>query len=55
MILIYHCTIGEDNWKVAPIMTATLSCDHRVIDGAVGAQYLQAFKNIVENPLALLL
>eukprot|EP01035_Chromulina_nebulosa_P018209 gene18209-23874_t len=46
---------GEDNWTVAPVLTATLSCDHRVIDGAVGAQYLQAFKTIVENPLALLL
>ena len=44
---------GKD-WKVAPIMTATLSCDHRVIDGAVGATWLQAFKTVVENPVAML-
>lgn len=46
---------GEQPYTVAPVMTCTLSCDHRVVDGAVGAQYLQAFKTIVENPLALLL
>jgi pyruvate dehydrogenase E2 component (dihydrolipoamide acetyltransferase) len=35
-------------------MTVTLSCDHRVIDGAVGAQILAAFKGFVENPAAAL-
>jgi len=30
-----------------------MSCDHRVVDGAVGAQYLAAFKNFVENPVLL--
>eukprot|EP00607_Mallomonas_marina_P010203 CAMPEP_0182422326 /NCGR_PEP_ID=MMETSP1167-20130531/7977_1 /TAXON_ID=2988 /ORGANISM="Mallomonas Sp, Strain CCMP3275" /LENGTH=440 /DNA_ID=CAMNT_0024600293 /DNA_START=259 /DNA_END=1581 /DNA_ORIENTATION=- len=45
---------GEDNWKVAPVMIATLSCDHRVVDGAVGAQYLAAFKSLVENPITML-
>lgn len=44
-----------DNWAVAPSLTATLSCDHRVVDGAVGAQWLAAFKALVENPLALML
>jgi pyruvate dehydrogenase E2 component (dihydrolipoamide acetyltransferase) len=29
---------------VGPVVTATLSCDHRVVDGAVGAQWLAAFK-----------
>jgi pyruvate dehydrogenase E2 component (dihydrolipoamide acetyltransferase) len=36
------------------VMTVTLSVDHRSVDGAVGAQYLQAFKKYIENPAALL-
>ena len=35
-------------------MTATLSCDHRVVDGVLGAELLAAFKANVENPLAML-
>jgi pyruvate dehydrogenase E2 component (dihydrolipoamide acetyltransferase) len=31
----------------------TMSCDHRVIDGAVGAKFLQALRRLVENPLML--
>jgi len=48
---------GEDEeiYKEAVMMTATLSCDHRVVDGAVGAQWLAAFKSHVENPNSLLL
>jgi pyruvate dehydrogenase E2 component (dihydrolipoamide acetyltransferase) len=42
-------------YKEAVMMTATLSCDHRVVDGAVGAQWLSAFKSHVENPTTLLL
>jgi pyruvate dehydrogenase E2 component (dihydrolipoamide acetyltransferase) len=38
----------------ASMMSVTLSCDHRVIDGAVGAQLLAAFKGIVEQPVAML-
>ncbi|MGE0257722.1 MAG: pyruvate dehydrogenase complex dihydrolipoamide acetyltransferase [Alphaproteobacteria bacterium] len=40
---------------VATVMTCTLSCDHRVVDGAVGAQFLAAFKRLVEDPLTMLL
>jgi pyruvate dehydrogenase E2 component (dihydrolipoamide acetyltransferase) len=40
---------------VATMMTCTMSVDHRVVDGALGAQWLQAFKSIVEDPLGLLL
>jgi pyruvate dehydrogenase E2 component (dihydrolipoamide acetyltransferase) len=36
------------------IMRVTMSCDHRVIDGATGAQFLQTFKRILENPLYLI-
>jgi pyruvate dehydrogenase E2 component (dihydrolipoamide acetyltransferase) len=39
---------------VRQIMRVTMSCDHRVIDGATGAQFLQTFKRILENPLLLL-
>ena len=41
--------------SVATVMTCTLSCDHRVVDGAVGAQFLAAFKRLVEDPLTMLL
>ncbi len=40
---------------VANMMTVTLSCDHRVVDGALGAQLLQAFKHYIETPVALAL
>jgi pyruvate dehydrogenase E2 component (dihydrolipoamide acetyltransferase) len=39
----------------ATMMTATLSIDHRVVDGALGARLLQAFKGYIEDPLAMLL
>jgi pyruvate dehydrogenase E2 component (dihydrolipoamide acetyltransferase) len=40
---------------VATVMSCTLSCDHRAVDGAVGAQFLAAFKKFVEDPLTMLL
>jgi len=36
------------------IMKVTLSCDHRVVDGATGAAFLQDFKNLLENPVLML-
>ncbi len=39
----------------AKIMTATLSVDHRVIDGALAAEFLAAFRDIIEEPLVLML
>ena len=41
--------------RVAAMMRVTMSCDHRVVDGAVGAQWLQHFKKFVENPQTMLL
>jgi pyruvate dehydrogenase E2 component (dihydrolipoamide acetyltransferase) len=35
------------------MMTLTLSCDHRVVDGARGAQFLQALVELIEEPLGL--
>jgi pyruvate dehydrogenase E2 component (dihydrolipoamide acetyltransferase) len=40
---------------IATVMSCTLSCDHRVVDGAVGAQWIAAFKRMVEDPLTMLL
>ncbi len=40
---------------VATMMTVTMSCDHRAIDGALGATFLQAFKTYVEYPPSMLL
>ncbi len=39
----------------ATLMTCTLSVDHRVVDGAVGAKYLKAFKELIENPVMMVL
>lgn len=46
---------GENNWKVAPVFTATLSIDHRVVDGAVAAQWLAAYRQLLENPMSMIL
>jgi len=40
---------------VATVMSCTLSCDHRAVDGAVGAQFLAAFKGYIEDPITMLL
>jgi pyruvate dehydrogenase E2 component (dihydrolipoamide acetyltransferase) len=40
---------------VATVMTCTLSVDHRVVDGALGANWMRTFKQVVEDPLSLLL
>ncbi len=45
----------DGNLAVATVMSVTLSADHRAVDGAVGANWLQAFKGFVENPVTMLL
>ena len=47
--------VRDDQVVVAQIMTATLSVDHRVADGAQGAQFLRDIKQLLENPVGLLL
>ncbi|HEX5453205.1 MAG TPA: pyruvate dehydrogenase complex dihydrolipoamide acetyltransferase [Stellaceae bacterium] len=47
--------VKDGQLSVATVMTCTLSCDHRVVDGAVGAQFLAAFKRLIEDPLTMLL
>jgi len=46
---------SESKWRSAHVMSVTLSCDHRVVDGAVGAQWLQHFKKYLEKPSTMLL
>ncbi|XP_063868758.1 dihydrolipoyllysine-residue acetyltransferase component of pyruvate dehydrogenase complex-like [Scylla paramamosain] len=45
----------EKGFRVAQVMTVTLSCDHRTVDGAVGAQWLAAFKRFLEHPSTMIL
>jgi pyruvate dehydrogenase E2 component (dihydrolipoamide acetyltransferase) len=47
--------VKNDSLAIATVMTCTLSVDHRVVDGALGARWLREFKRIVEDPLSLLL
>ncbi len=46
--------VHEGEMAVATVMTCTLTCDHRVIDGAMGAQWLQVFKGYIERPVSML-
>ena len=41
--------------SIAQIMTATLSADHRIVDGVEGAQFLIEVKNLLENPMGLVI
>ena len=47
--------VREGAIEVATIMKVTMSCDHRVIDGATGARFLKVFKQFIEEPAAMLL
>ncbi|MBO3638540.1 2-oxo acid dehydrogenase subunit E2 [Acinetobacter soli] len=49
-----RAVVENDEIVVREMVTATLSCDHRVIDGALGAQFLSALKQFVENPALIL-
>ena len=47
--------VKDGKMEIATMMTVTLTCDHRVVDGAIGAQFLAAFKNFIEEPASMLL
>ena len=47
--------VKDDALAVATVMSCTLSVDHRAVDGAIGAEYLGAFKRLIEDPLGMLL
>jgi pyruvate dehydrogenase E2 component (dihydrolipoamide acetyltransferase) len=50
-----RAVVKNDQIVIATMLTVTLSCDHRVVDGAAGAEFLATLKSIVEDPLSLLL
>ena len=52
---VVRTTDKGDELAIASVMSVTLSCDHRVVDGAVGARWLNAFQQRLENPLSMLL
>jgi pyruvate dehydrogenase E2 component (dihydrolipoamide acetyltransferase) len=47
--------VKNGEFKVGNLMKVTLSCDHRVVDGAVGSAFLQTFKNLLEDPVRILI
>jgi pyruvate dehydrogenase E2 component (dihydrolipoamide acetyltransferase) len=47
--------VRNDEVVVSQIMELTISCDHRLIDGAMAAQFMQYLKSLIEEPLALIL
>jgi pyruvate dehydrogenase E2 component (dihydrolipoamide acetyltransferase) len=50
-----RAVVRDGKIEAATMMTVTMSCDHRVIDGATGARFLAAFKQFIEEPAAMLL
>jgi len=46
---------SDEKFKITNTLNVTLSCDHRVVDGAVGAQWLQWFRKYMESPMRMLL
>ena len=50
-----RAVVKNGELAVATVMSVTLSADHRVVDGALGAQWMQVFKGFIENPVTILL
>ncbi|MEI9992129.1 MAG: pyruvate dehydrogenase complex dihydrolipoamide acetyltransferase [Rhizomicrobium sp.] len=50
-----RAVVAGDKIEIATVMSVTMSCDHRVIDGATGARFLAAFKQFIEEPASMLL
>jgi pyruvate dehydrogenase E2 component (dihydrolipoamide acetyltransferase) len=48
-----RAVVRHGKLEIATIMSVTLSCDHRAIDGALGAQLVTAFKTLIENPVMM--
>src|SRR4029077_11240457 len=46
--------VRGDQLVVATVMSVTLTCDHRVVDGAIGARWLTVFKALVEDPITMI-
>jgi pyruvate dehydrogenase E2 component (dihydrolipoamide acetyltransferase) len=48
-----RAVVRKGKIKVAQIMSVTMSCDHRAVDGALGAQLIGVFKRLIENPVMM--
>ena len=46
--------VNGDKIEIATVMSATMSCDHRVVDGTLGAELLNSFKSFIEDPVRML-
>ncbi|THD80780.1 MAG: pyruvate dehydrogenase complex dihydrolipoamide acetyltransferase [Phenylobacterium sp.] len=46
--------VRGDQLAIATVMSVTLTCDHRVVDGAVGARFLSAFRALIEDPITMI-
>ena len=46
--------VRDGHLAISKTMMVTVSCDHRIIDGIVGARFLQELKRFLENPASLL-
>lgn len=49
-----RAVVRDGKLDIGTIMSATLSCDHRAVDGALGAEFLAAFKLLIENPVMMI-
>ena len=50
-----RAVIINDQVSIATIMDISISCDHRVVDGTVGARFLSSFKKFIEHPIKMIL
>jgi pyruvate dehydrogenase E2 component (dihydrolipoamide acetyltransferase) len=50
-----RAVVKDDALAIATVMTVTVTCDHRVVDGAIGATFIKAFRGFVEDPMSMLL
>ena len=53
-VLVAVARLENDSIVVRTMMTVTLSCDHRAVDGALGSELLRAFKSYIEDPALML-
>jgi pyruvate dehydrogenase E2 component (dihydrolipoamide acetyltransferase) len=49
-----RAVVRNDAVAIAMVMSVTLTCDHRVVDGAIGAQWLTVFKAMIEDPITIM-
>jgi pyruvate dehydrogenase E2 component (dihydrolipoamide acetyltransferase) len=47
--------VKDGQMQIGNLMKVTLSCDHRVVDGAVGSAFLKTFKGLLEDPVRMLI